>query len=131
MAAQFGNAIDKLYFGICKLDLERRPWMVSCYANARPRSGMCHAIPYVSKANHTYVCHDFSLRKKPTSCVSTLIKAYAQGIAQSGQWPGIHRRWPVVKRVRCASRADGKPGDRKSTRLNSSHVAISYAVFCL
>src|SRR5690625_5386519 len=24
-----------------------------------------------------------------------------------------------------------KEGDRKSTRLNSSHVAISYAVFCL
>src|SRR5690625_3013567 len=27
--------------------------------------------------------------------------------------------------------ASGKGGDRKSTRLNSSHVAISYAVFCL
>src|SRR5690349_22136306 len=28
--------------------------------------------------------------------------------------------------------AAGKiPGDRKSTRLNSSHVEISYAVFCL
>src|SRR5439155_24404417 len=26
---------------------------------------------------------------------------------------------------------DGDRGDRKSTRLNSSHVAISYAVFCL
>src|SRR5439155_8148251 len=25
----------------------------------------------------------------------------------------------------------GLQGDRKSTRLNSSHVAISYAVFCL
>src|SRR5439155_19415277 len=25
----------------------------------------------------------------------------------------------------------GLHGDRKSTRLNSSHVAISYAVFCL
>src|SRR5690625_6440993 len=25
----------------------------------------------------------------------------------------------------------GRPIDRKSTRLNSSHVAISYAVFCL
>src|SRR5690349_22599151 len=24
-----------------------------------------------------------------------------------------------------------RPGDRKSTRLNSSHVEISYAVFCL
>src|SRR5690625_6097406 len=26
---------------------------------------------------------------------------------------------------------DWMEGDRKSTRLNSSHVAISYAVFCL
>src|SRR5688572_31538065 len=26
---------------------------------------------------------------------------------------------------------DRKPGDRKSTRLNSSHSQISYAVFCL
>src|SRR5437660_7034189 len=26
---------------------------------------------------------------------------------------------------------DASSGDRKSTRLNSSHVAISYAVFCL
>src|SRR5260221_8367849 len=25
----------------------------------------------------------------------------------------------------------GTPGDRKSTRLNSSHTVISYAVFCL
>src|SRR3712207_7230032 len=25
----------------------------------------------------------------------------------------------------------GKPADRKSTRLNSSHANISYAVFCL
>src|SRR5690242_20784931 len=24
-----------------------------------------------------------------------------------------------------------EPGDRKSTRLNSSHMSISYAVFCL
>src|SRR5258707_8557626 len=27
--------------------------------------------------------------------------------------------------------AAGKDGDRKSTRLNSSHANISYAVFCL
>src|SRR5690349_23393583 len=27
--------------------------------------------------------------------------------------------------------ASNGPGDRKSTRLNSSHVEISYAVFCL
>src|SRR5207253_7449177 len=28
-------------------------------------------------------------------------------------------------------RLEGNARDRKSTRLNSSHVAISYAVFCL
>src|SRR5690625_7119587 len=33
---------------------------------------------------------------------------------------------PVRSRPR-----DKATGDRKSTRLNSSHVAISYAVFCL
>src|SRR5690348_17978240 len=31
---------------------------------------------------------------------------------------------------RCRPRECG-PGDRKSTRLNSSHPSISYAVFCL
>src|SRR5690625_6703053 len=30
-----------------------------------------------------------------------------------------------------AERGEGPAEDRKSTRLNSSHVAISYAVFCL
>src|SRR5207249_10187978 len=29
------------------------------------------------------------------------------------------------------ARQDSLPQDRKSTRLNSSHVSISYAVFCL
>src|SRR2546429_6969007 len=32
---------------------------------------------------------------------------------------------------RTISEQDGRPEDRKSTRLNSSHGYISYAVFCL
>src|SRR3712207_8649323 len=50
---------------------------------------------------------------------------------------GLH----AVSRVGAARRPDGRPargnaserppGDRKSTRLNSSHANISYAVFCL
>src|SRR5690606_40813638 len=32
---------------------------------------------------------------------------------------------------RCKHSTVEVPGDRKSTRLNSSHVKISYAVFCL
>src|SRR5690606_41104388 len=37
----------------------------------------------------------------------------------------------VVGRRRGARGDDEGPRDRKSTRLNSSHVKISYAVFCL
>src|SRR3712207_9480064 len=32
---------------------------------------------------------------------------------------------------RDGDRRDDRPADRKSTRLNSSHANISYAVFCL
>src|SRR2546430_12157482 len=44
---------------------------------------------------------------------------------------------PPVPRLRSPTRAPytraggGPPQDRKSTRLNSSHSQISYAVFCL
>src|SRR3989442_10636333 len=37
----------------------------------------------------------------------------------------------VLGRLPRRSPADSAVGDRKSTRLNSSHVRISYAVFCL
>src|SRR5690242_21940864 len=36
----------------------------------------------------------------------------------SGPWNGV-------------SNKESAPSDRKSTRLNSSHMSISYAVFCL
>src|SRR3712207_6879953 len=41
--------------------------------------------------------------------------------------PRVSRR---ARTVGCVGRA-GAEGDRKSTRLNSSHANISYAVFCL
>src|SRR3712207_7515064 len=37
----------------------------------------------------------------------------------------------LMRRRQGALRAEVKVGDRKSTRLNSSHANISYAVFCL
>src|SRR5437667_5395492 len=33
--------------------------------------------------------------------------------------------------IRASSSDDARISDRKSTRLNSSHITISYAVFCL
>src|SRR5437868_11187919 len=55
----------------------------------------------------------------------------AQEPSQSGAplaatpWPGTN---PTHEEERPVARGDS---DRKSTRLNSSHVSISYAVFCL
>src|SRR5439155_11439656 len=41
------------------------------------------------------------------------------------------RKQPNMEEVTAAECCFSTPRDRKSTRLNSSHVAISYAVFCL
>src|SRR5690625_2821254 len=56
---------------------------------------------------------------------------YEQGIfaLASGGWLGVglgqsRQKWSYIPEA-------GNDLDRKSTRLNSSHVAISYAVFCL
>src|SRR5690625_6119875 len=63
-----------------------------------------------------------------------------QAISYLQQTPGKHhRRWTrkrfcqpdSIYQWRPTCRRHPPPRDRKSTRLNSSHVAISYAVFCL
>src|SRR5690349_23565279 len=47
--------------------------------------------------------------------------------------PFVHRYCCVLSACMSGGSSDGQgsAGDRKSTRLNSSHVEISYAVFCL
>src|SRR5690625_667763 len=45
--------------------------------------------------------------------------------------PYFHARDSVTVHNYALDLGVGDDGDRKSTRLNSSHVAISYAVFCL
>src|SRR5439155_19576682 len=74
------------------------------------------------------------LRPPPRSTLFPYTTLFRSGSAGSGR-SGSERRWW------CSSRSRSRPGsegsaaaarpDRKSTRLNSSHVAISYAVFCL
>src|SRR3712207_6954290 len=45
--------------------------------------------------------------------------------------PRPHASAPAARAVDGERRAGRRGGDRKSTRLNSSHANISYAVFCL
>src|SRR3712207_7411806 len=62
------------------------------------------------------------------------ISRHRQGGTAAADGRG-HRRGGGRGRVRRrrpgAAESDGPPRDRKSTRLNSSHANISYAVFCL
>src|SRR5207249_6198659 len=51
----------------------------------------------------------------------------AGGKSAPAATPAATARWTILATNRLAVAA----GDRKSTRLNSSHVSISYAVFCL
>src|SRR5215510_15822511 len=70
----------------------------------------------------------FLMKRRPPR--STLFP-YTTLFRSRGAGPGRRRR---RRGPRVRGRAQpGGPGrrDRKSTRLNSSHVAISYAVFCL
>src|SRR5699024_12408923 len=77
------------------------------------------------------------LHSFPTRRSSDLASAQARrrdrGLAARAQVVRLphHRR---TRRPRHRARPADRhppPGDRKSTRLNSSHVSISYAVFCL
>src|SRR3989442_458091 len=53
-----------------------------------------------------------------------------RNIIARGRLRGGHNT-PSENRKKCCGHLAIFPADRKSTRLNSSHVRISYAVFCL
>src|SRR5437868_7868342 len=55
------------------------------------------------------------------------------GFRRGKDFPGgaVYEDHSAVRTERYHSGCDRPQEDRKSTRLNSSHVSISYAVFCL
>src|SRR5260221_10695599 len=69
------------------------------------------------------------IRRPPRSTLFPYTTLFRSAAAES-RWPGDGpRRWHLC-RDGPATRAR-RERDRKSTRLNSSHTVISYAVFCL
>src|SRR5690625_7102655 len=76
-------------------------------------------MSYKSDTPHTYTLSLHELFRSPPAPA-----AAARAVADA---PGV-----AAPAAAAAPRsAAGARVDRKSTRLNSSHVAISYAVFCL
>src|SRR5437764_3277692 len=80
------------------------------------------------------------IRRPPRSTLfpyTTLFRSHRRPPPQPALATALEPGFQEIKQVlRIAIRAEGarscqRPGDRKSTRLNSSHRCISYAVFCL
>src|SRR2546422_4457980 len=80
------------------------------------------------------------IRRPPRSTLfpyTTLFRSHRDGGVGGGAHAGVHdhghrdRLENDLDVVRVADAEAGADGDRKSTRLNSSHGYISYAVFCL
>src|SRR5256885_12239194 len=70
------------------------------------------------------------IRRPPRSTLfpyTTLFRSQRRALEVAGSERGRH----FVERRRGVLRRASTLEDRKSTRLNSSHLVISYAVFCL
>src|SRR3712207_9034844 len=70
------------------------------------------------------------IRRPPRSTLFPYTTLFRSPRREGPAPPAATARWPSPARPRRAGRAP-RPPDRKSTRLNSSHANISYAVFCL
>src|SRR5699024_12524722 len=100
----------------CDLTSHGLQCQLSCPLLLQPRSTL---FPYTtlfrSKAMHFLgLLSDGNVHSNISHLIALLKAAHAAG----------------VKKAYCHILLDGRE-DRKSTRLNSSHVSISYAVFCL
>src|SRR2546426_3144642 len=79
-----------------------------------PRSTL---FPYTTLFRSTHLALEHYLHGVTMGRLSAQL-----GLTQGGLWAALHQ---------LANRLATVVEDRKSTRLNSSHLVISYAVFCL
>src|SRR5439155_21143192 len=95
---------------------------------AHPRPGLPLSVQPAPPPRHL---HSFPTRRSSDLLPQLHIQA-------AGDAPCFHSLPSAAQSARWSRSSREPPGcpirwlpDRKSTRLNSSHVAISYAVFCL
>src|SRR5690606_41328492 len=100
-----------------------------------PSSRHCHALITLDPISSFYRyrahrdLHSFPTRRSSDlapGSVALVMNASVAALATAVWLPGLAALGRVV-----GERAWSLTVDRKSTRLNSSHVKISYAVFCL
>src|SRR5256885_3268975 len=89
-----------------------------------------HAGYEVEHIRHGREALDRMLRSPPDLTVLDIMLPGLDGLDILRQFRP-HSASPVILLTARVEEMDRLLGDRKSTRLNSSHLVISYAVFCL
>src|SRR5947199_8174793 len=88
--------------------------------------GVCGSDVFLLIALHLFFFFFLMIRRPPRSTLfpyTTLFRSASGGVRVPGAGGAIRKPDAAAR---------GHPDrDRKSTRLNSSHLGISYAVFCL
>src|SRR5690349_23468929 len=96
---------------------------------------LCHMFVYLFFFfNDPATTEIYTLSLHDALPISPMLSFPKQGVVLDREVAPPGGRFPTAERghfaLRSESDGDGSR-DRKSTRLNSSHVEISYAVFCL
>src|SRR5699024_11309967 len=89
-----------------------------------PRSTL---FPYTTLFRSQFEQHLRAVLDLPLGCPEMTAEVAVMANVLGSQLPDPSSAYPEVMRTY----PEAKVQDRKSTRLNSSHVSISYAVFCL
>src|SRR5690606_41839574 len=101
-------------------------WSVSRYAAATPSDGLSCFVAAVAQwcASVSHLLFFLMIRRPPRSTLFPYTTLFRSDVLAA-------TAWQVDGCFGARLTGAGFGGDRKSTRLNSSHVKISYAVFCL
>src|SRR5699024_8752432 len=92
------------------------------YENEGTSVGINISLPFEQESNK-YIDHDKNINLDYFFVRKVMLVKYSQGfVVMPGGFGTLDELFEAITLIQT---------DRKSTRLNSSHVSISYAVFCL
>src|ERR1035438_1761778 len=116
--------------------LSGRPARIESQLEGVPASASWHTLDHCGRALRRTLAPwprgEYSSRHNRHRFADALPSPYLQRSSCRSRYSSIHAR-SCAKTIpaRMYMSRHGSPTDRKSTRLNSSHLGISYAVFCL